>query len=80
MKIVRLKNKAFGFKHIWTTVTGYALFEEGKGYIAFSHSRDKYGILTPYMPQGGKKALQSILDAGGFTSFENIEFVNEREA
>ena len=80
MQIVRLKNKAFGHKHMYTRVTGYALYEEGKGYIAFSSARDKYGILTPYMPIGGKKALQSILDAGGFLSLDGIEYVHERVA
>ena len=80
MQIVRLKDKEFGGKRIWRSVTGYALYEEGKGYIAFSFDRDRYGILVPYMPRGGKKALQSILDAGGFISFEGMEYVQERVA
>ena len=33
--------------------------------------------VIPYIPGGGKRALQSILDAGGFTSFEGMEYVNE---
>ena len=68
MKIIRLKNVKFGTKKISRVVTGWALYEEGKGYIAFSCDRDKYGILVPYIPCGGKRALQSILDAGGFCS------------
>lgn len=80
MQIVRLKNTEFGYKNLYTKVTGYALYEEGKGYIAFSSARDEYGILTPYMPIGGKKALQSILDAGGFLSYDGIEYVQEMVA
>ena len=58
-------------------VTGYAIYEEGKGYIAFSSDRDEFGILAPYIPCGGKRALQSILDAGGFCSFDGMEYVQE---
>ena len=55
-----------------------SLYEEGKGYVAFSGDRDKFGILIPYIPVGGKRALQSILDAGGFVSFDGMEYVNQR--
>ena len=77
MQIKRLKGVKFGNKRIARVVTGWALYEEGKGYIAFSSDRDEYGILIPYIPVGGKKALQSILDAGGFVSFEGMEYVKE---
>jgi hypothetical protein len=78
MIIKRLKGAKFGNKKIWVEVTGWALYEEGKGYVAFSSARDEFGILSPYIPVGGKRALQSILDAGGFTSLEGMEFVNQR--
>lgn len=77
MVIKRLRNIKFGTKRIYKEVTGWALYEEGKGYVAYSHDRDEFGILIPYIPCGGKRALQSILDAGGFTSFEGMEYVNE---
>ncbi len=77
MEIKRLKGVHFGNKLITKAVTGYALYEEGKGYIAFSSDRDKYGILVPYLPRGGKKALQAILNAGGFTGFDGMEYVQE---
>ena len=79
LKVVYLKNVNFGTSKIYTKFSGYTLFEEGKGYIAFSADRDEYGILTPYNPIGGKKALQSILDAGGFIGFDGMEYVNETE-
>lgn len=37
----------------------------------------EFGILVPYIPCGGKRALQSILDAGGFCSFDGMEYVQE---
>ena len=80
MEIKRLKNAKFGNKAIAKLVTGYALYEEGKGYIAFSSARDKYGILIPYIPCGGKKVLQAILNAGGFVSFEGMEYIQEMGA
>ena len=77
MEIKRLKNTKFGTNKIARVVTGWALYEAGKGWIAFSNARDQFGILVPYIPCGGKKALQSILDAGGFVSFDGMEYVTE---
>ena len=77
MEIKRLKNTKFGTNKIARVVTGWALYEAGKGWIAFSNDRDQFGILIPYIPCGGKKALQSILDAGGFVSFDGMEYVTE---
>lgn len=76
MEIIKLRGAHFGTIKICRVVNGYALYENGKGYIAFSCDRDSYGILIPYMPCGGRKALQAILDAGGFTSFDGMEYVN----
>lgn len=76
MEIRRLKNVMFGNNKIRQVVTGWALFETGKGYYAFSCHMDKYGILSPYTPCGGKKALQKIIDDGGFVSLDGMEFVN----
>ena len=75
MKIVKLTNAKFGNSRVYTIVNGFALYEENRGFVAFSCDRDKCGILTPYMPAGKKKTLQSILDAGGFCSFDGMEFV-----
>ena len=55
----------------------WGLIQRIKGYIAFSSDRDEFGILAPYIPCGGKRALQSILDAGGFCSFDGMEYVQE---
>lgn len=77
MEIKRIKDARFGSHKLYRKATGWCFYVAGKGYVAFSDSRDKYGILTPYIPAGGKETLKDILLQGGFTSFEGIEFVNE---
>lgn len=67
----------YTIKEVMDYCSRNALYEEGKGYIAFSSDRDEFGILAPYIPCGGKRALQSILDAGGFCSFDGMEYVQE---
>lgn len=76
MEIVKLKDIKFGTPALHRLISGYAFFEPDKGFLAFSHDRDQYGILVPYIPCGGKKALQSILDAGGFLHLDGMEYVN----
>ena len=76
MKIIKMKSKKFGTPELHRIVSGYAFYEAGKGFLAFSSQRDEYGILTPYNPRGGKKALEAILSAGGFTSLDGMEYVN----
>lgn len=76
MEIKRLKNVPFGNRRVYRVATGWALYEPGKGYYAFSCDRDRYKILIPYIPCGGKKALESIIKSGGFVSLDGMEFVN----
>jgi len=80
MIVKKIKSAKFGNKFISREVSGWVLYEEGKGYIAFSADRDQYGILIPYIPAGGKKALQSIINAGGFINFDGMEYVKEMVA
>lgn len=77
MEIKRIKGLKFGTPAIYTVVTGWALFDPQRGgYFAFSVDRDKEtGILIPYIPCGGRKALQAIIDAGGFVTEEGMEIV-----
>ncbi len=76
LKIERLKDAKFGNAHMYASVSGYALLDtERGGYWAFSCDRDRYGILTPYIPLGGKRALKSILDHGGFLNYGGMEIV-----
>lgn len=78
MTIKRIKNARFtnAAGTVAAIANGYAFYEEGKGWLAFSHDRDRFGILIPYIPCGGRKALQAILDAGGFLSIAGMEYVN----
>ena len=52
MQIKRLRNTHFGTRKISRVVTGWALYEPGKGWVAFSADRDEFGILIPYIPCG----------------------------
>lgn len=70
MEIIKLNEVKFLIKGGYAFCRGYAL-KSAEGFIAFDCDN---GI--PYMPKGGKKALQSILDVGGFTSFDGMCFVN----
>lgn len=60
MEIKNLKNFKFEDTFGVYSTTGYALYEKGKGFVSLN------GGKSPYTPIGGKSALQSILDAGGF--------------
>lgn len=78
LTIKKLKGAKFANAagNIARTADGFAFYEEGKGWLAFSHDRDRYGILIPYIPCGGRRALQAILDAGGFVTMDGMEYVN----
>lgn len=44
MTIKRLRNAKFGTDKLHVVVTGWAFYEEGKGYVAYSSDRDEFGI------------------------------------
>ena len=60
MIIKNLKNFKFRDKFGIYVMNGFALYVEGKGFVSLDGE-------IPYAPVGGRKALQSIIDAGGFT-------------
>jgi hypothetical protein len=71
LKIIKLNRRPFKVPGGYVLCTGYALLENANdSYIAFKHDDG-----LPYIPCGGKKALQSILDAGGFVGFDNMTYV-----
>lgn len=55
----------------------YALFHKDLGYLSFKSDNENLecGIKFPYTPLGRNKALQSILDGGGFVDFDGIEWI-----
>lgn len=69
LKIVRLKgNVKFLDTDGYYLPTGYCFLHPTKGYVSFD------GVV-PYIPRGGKKALESIVESGGFLEYDSIKFV-----
>lgn len=71
MEIRNLKNYKFRDAIGVYTIKGFAIYEQGKGFVSLDNK-------TPYSPIGGKKALQSIIDAGGFVG--NVNYIQALEA
>ena len=73
-KVVNVKNHMFKAENLAYYMNGYAIYVEGKGYLAFKGMKDKtYNVTIPYvLPK--KCTMQEVLD-GGFVSMDNIEFV-----
>lgn len=72
LRIIDLKGYKFNTpKGICTFNKGWGLAILGKGFVKFKSEQ----LPIPYNPIGGKKALQSIIDAGGFIHYNDIEFV-----
>ncbi|MGG1669990.1 3-isopropylmalate dehydratase [Paenibacillus sp. NRS-1783] len=68
LQIVRLQNTKFQeLNGIWL-LDGYALHHPELGYVSFDGKK-------PFQPGGGKATLQSVMDAGGFVSFEGMYWV-----
>ena len=72
MKIVKIRDEKFYVP----TFDGYVqpknqyCFKDERGYVGFKDSP-----YVPYFPQGGKKALECILNDGGFTSECDLVFI-----
>ena len=77
LEIKRITNLKFGTSKAYLKGNGFALHHKDLGYLSFKSSNDglKYGVKYPYSPQGGKKALQSILENGGFTNYDSVEWI-----
>ena len=75
LQIVRLNGKIFtdGLSHV--EPRGYAFYCEGLGYLSFASDHKLGDVKCPYTPRGGEKALQEILDQGGFLNFDDIEWL-----
>ena len=69
LKIVRLKgNIKFLDVDGYYMPKGYCFKHPKMGFVSFD------GVM-PYMPQGGKNALKSILEQGGFLDYDTITFL-----
>lgn len=72
LQIVRLDDFTFDTPKGHATVRGWGFLIPGMGFVKFKHDDDA----IPYAPCGGRKALESIINDGGFISYDDIEFVN----
>ncbi|MCM1166747.1 MAG: hypothetical protein NC401_12145 [Ruminococcus sp.] len=72
LEIVRLDDLDFATPNGSASVRGWGFYIPGRGYIAFNHDND----FVPYSPIGGRDALQSIIDTGGFIDYNGIVFLN----
>ena len=72
MEIVRIRSERFFNPSIggYTQPKGAYCFKDSRGFVGF-----KDRPYTPYIPGGGKKALQSILDDGGFINENDLVFI-----
>lgn len=77
LEIVKLKGIKFGNSLAYVVPTGFALRHKELGFLSFivDNVNAKYGVKVPYIPTGGKKALASILEAGGLTDYEGVEWI-----
>lgn len=74
LQIVNIKGKKFVCPGGYIEVSkGFAFFVPRLGYLKFECDQ----TFIPYVPAGGKKALQEIIKAGGFISFDDMEWLEE---
>lgn len=70
LKIVKLGTQKFKSIDGYYQPKGFALKHPELGYLSFDKE-------YPYSPKGGKKAIQNIIDAGGFLNFDNCTWLHE---
>lgn len=69
LQIIKLSGQKFAVnKSSYIMPKGFALYHPIFGFLGFSDG------ITPYQPKGGKKVLESILEQGGFISFDTMKW------
>jgi len=68
LQIVKLNGQKFPTKGGYYKPDGHTLFHPELGYFSFDSD-------YPYIPSGGRKALKSILEAGGMTDYDNCNWL-----
>lgn len=76
LEIKNINGLRFGNQKTCCKTKGYAFYHKRLGYLAFKEDNKESDIKVPYIPLGGKSALQSILESGGFTDYNNIEWLH----
>lgn len=69
LSIVKFNGERFQAPGGYYKPTGHALKHPELGFVAFG------GSDHPYQPRGGRKALKAILEAGGFNSFDGMNWL-----
>lgn len=67
LEIVKLNGERFAVPGGYMKPDGYCFRHPELGFLGFKSDKP-----IPYRPIGGKNALQSILDDGGFLDFDSI--------
>ena len=75
MQIVKIKDEKFSYKFGYIQPKGQYCLKDERGYIGFKDYPD-----VPYFPTGGKKALEQIIKSGGFTSEDDLVFIQPLRA
>jgi len=72
MRIVKIKQERFYNPKVGGFIQpkGRYCLIDSRGFVGFKDSP-----YTPYFPGGGKKALEEILNSGGFTNEDNLVFI-----
>ncbi|PAD72878.1 hypothetical protein CHH67_21200 [Paenibacillus campinasensis] len=68
LEIVKLGSQRFKTAGGYYQPEGYALRHPELGFLAFEGD-------VPYIPVGGRQALQEILDAGGLVSTDGCKWI-----
>jgi len=78
LSIVKLSNKRLyrSDKKGYVLLNGHFLEVKGFGLVRLADGNEINGIKLPFEPVGGLRALKSIVNGGGFTSYNDIEFIN----
>lgn len=74
LKIKSIKGLKFGNKKVQCESSGLSLYHPELGFLSFNID-PVFGINMPYVPSGGRKVLQSIINQGGLTNYDNVAWV-----
>ena len=68
LRIKRIKDVKFYTADGYYLITDWVLIHDTLGYISDD------GVV-PYLPQGGKRALKSIIEGGGYLNTDGLHFI-----
>lgn len=75
LQIKKVNGLRFGNHLAYNEARGYAFYHEDLGYMSFKKDNESKDAKVPYIPLGGKRALEYILDTGGLIHYDDIEWL-----